>query len=207
VKGSLNRVFVVFEVILSIAIANILLVFGSFISLFVLFPVLLVSTIYYLRNMYIHRDFTGIIYSYIMFLKGNIIKTFKMLYLFVLFIGLLILSIVYYNQILFELAPDLVIVVIYLVQAFMLYQTVGVMLVSSILYTQNPKTPNMELINKAFLLFNAHPIKGLVSTISLVVGMIFVVRILPFSYMLVFPLGLFFFYVVFSDVIEGKNYV
>jgi hypothetical protein len=118
----------------------------------------------------------------------------------------MLLSVFYYNQILTDMLHPYFILVIFVVQAFLLYQAVGVMIVSAILYGKNRDTENKEILNKAFIIFNAHPIRGFLSILSLAAGVIFIVRVLPFSYLIVFPIGLFFFYVVFSDIIEQKKY-
>ena len=205
-KQAFGTAFSIFEIILSIVLANVLLVIGSVLSGFLLFPVLLISTLYYLRRIYLYREFTGIIFNYTNFIKGNIVKSIKLLFPLVLFVGFMLLSVFYYNQILTDMLHPYFILVIFVVQAFLLYQVVGVMIVSAILYGKNPDTENKEILNKAFIIFNAHPIRGFLSILSLAAGVIFIVRVLPFSYLIVFPIGLFFFYVVFSDIIEQKKY-
>lgn len=180
------------------------LVLGSVVSLFLLFPVLLVSTLYYIRRMYLYQEYTGIIYNYTKYIKGNILKTIRLLYPIVLFIGLLLLSIFYYNQIIFELLDPFLVWFIYLIQAFVLYQAIGVVILSALIYGTNPELPNKVILNHAFLMFNAHPFRALLSMISLVMGALFVIKIVPFSYLIIFPIILFLFYVVFSDVFEKK---
>lgn len=206
-KSSFGKAFTLFEVILSVVIANVLLVLGSVFSLFLLFPALLISTLYYLRRMYLYHEYTGIVYNYMNYLRGNVLKPMKMIFPLVLFIGLLLFSIFYYNQAVTEVFHPFFVWLIFLVQLFMLYQAVGVMVVASILYAQNSETPAPTLLNKAFIIFNAHPFRALFSMISLFAGIVFVIRVFPFSYLVLFPVGLFLFYVVFSDAIEQKQYV
>ncbi len=205
-KQAFGTAFSIFEIILSVVIANVLLVIGSVLSAFLLFPILLISTLYYLRRMYLYREFTGIIFNYTNFIRGNVLKSIKLLFPLVLFVGFMLLSVFYYNQILLDVLHPYFILLIYLVQAFLLYQAVGVMIVSAILYGKNRDTENKEILNKAFIIFNAHPIRGFLSVLSLGAGFIFIVGVLPFSYLIVFPVSLFFFYVVFSDIIEQKKY-
>jgi len=208
----MGKAFVIFEIILSIALTNMLLIGGSLLSVFLLFPVLLISTLYYLRRMYLYREFTGIIYNYAHFIRGNILSSIKILFPLVLFIGFLLLSIFYYNRVMIELFHPFLVILIFVVQAFMLYQAVGVMLVSAILYAQfkekhHDETPTYALLNKGFIILNAHPVRGFLSIISLIMGTVFIIRLVPFFYLIVLPIGLFAFYVVFSDVIEQKKYV
>lgn len=153
-----------------------------------------------------YREFNGIIYNFLRFIKGNIWLSIKLLYPLVIFVVLLVLSITYYNQIIFELVDPFFIWFVYVVQAFMLYQAIGVMLVSAIIFGKNPNEPTTAILNKAFIIFNAHPIKGILSMLSLVMGALFVIWVVPFAYMIVFPISLFLFYVVFSDVIEPKKF-
>jgi len=203
---NLGKSLVVFEIILSIVIANLLLIVGSLLSLFLLFPVMLVSTLYIVRRMYLYREFNGIIYNFIYYMKGNILATIKLIYPLIIFVILLVFSITYYNQIVFEMIDPFFVWLIYIIQAFMLYQAVGVMLISAILYTKNNTESPTAILNKAFIIFNAHPIKGVLSMISLVMGTVFVIYVIPYAYMLFLPISLFMFYVVFSDVIETKKF-
>ncbi|MFW5895025.1 MAG: hypothetical protein ACOCU0_03750 [Bacillota bacterium] len=206
-KRSFGKVFAVFEILLSMVVANLLLVIGSFLSVFLLFPVLLVSTLYYLRRMYRYREYTGIIYNYTNFIRGNVLKTIKLLYPLALFIVLLLFSLFYYNRIILDLFHPYFILAITLVQAFMLYQALGVMLVASILYIRNEKASVGTLLNKAFIIFNAHPFRGLLSMASLAMGGVFVVMVFPIAYLILLPLILFMFYVVYSDVVEQERFM
>lgn len=206
-KDSFGKAFAGFEILLSIVLANIFLVVGSVFSIFLLFPVLLISTLYYLRRMYRYHEFTGVIYNYTNFIKGNVLKSIRLLYPLVLFIALLLFSLFYYNRIILDLFPAYFILVIYLVQAFMLYQAVGVMLVASLLYIRNSEAGVPTILNKAFIIFNAHPFRGMLSMLSLAMGAVFVIMVLPFSYLVLFPVMLFMFYVVYSDVIEQERFM
>lgn len=205
-RSSLAKAFIIFEVIFSIVLTNMLFVVGSIASVFLLFPVLLISTLYYIRRMYLYHEYTGLIYNYTKYIKGNVGKSIKLLYPLVLFIALLLLSIFYYNQIIFEAFDPFLVWFIYIIQSFMLYQSIGVMIIASILYGKNNEITNKEILNRAFIIFNAHPIRAMMSMTSLIVGAAFIIRVIPFSYLLIFPIILFLFYVVFSDVLELKKY-
>jgi len=201
-----SKAFIGFEVIFSIALTNIILVVGSVLSAFLLFPILLIATLYALRRMYTNKEYTGILVNYFRIIKGNILPSIKLLYPLVLFIVLIILSVFYYNQILFQIVPPFFVYFVYVVQAFLLYQAIGVLLVSAILYGKKQKQTIKYYLNHAFIIFNAHPVKGLLAMISLIMGIVVVIWVIPYAYLLVFPISLFMFYVVFSDVIENEKY-
>ncbi len=203
-KSSWGKTLVIFEVIFSIAVTNMLFIAWSVLSLFIMFPVMLIGTLYYLRRMYLYREYTGILYNFAKFIKGNIIASFKLLYPLVLFVGLLLLSIFYYNQIIIELFHPFLVLLVYFVQAFLLYQTVGVMLVAGIIFIQDQAMLKRDILTRAFLIFNAHPVKALLAMLSLIMGTLVVIRVFPFFYLIVLPISLFMFYVVFSDILE-KN--
>ncbi len=201
-KNVLSKSFVVFEVIFSFVITNIVVFVGSILSATLLLPVFLVSMSNYIRNFYIHKEYSGIIFTFFTGIKGKIKVSIKILYPLMLFIGLLMLSIYYYNGFMSNYFGQTFIVVVFIVQLFVLYQSVGVLLLSALQVAIDSKRNLVETYKYSFLMLNAFPVRSFLAMLSFITVIVLAVLSANALLFALLPLALMAFYIVFSDVFE-----
>ncbi len=204
-KSNIYKGFILFEALFSIVITNIAFIGLSFLSILILTPVLLVSTFICIRRVYLYKEYQGIIFRFIFSAKGRIIRSFQVLYPALLFLAVLIASVLYYNQIMDYYFSDMVISIVILIQLLVIYQTVAIILLSALYLTIDTKMHALDIYKASFLLFNANPLKGFLSMISLIAMILFIVEISWFGYLIFIPLSLFAFYTVFSKTFETRT--
>lgn len=199
-----RRVFLIFEVIISLIVVNILFLLGSIFSGLFLFPVLLVSTMNYIRRFYVYEEYDGIMVTFVRFVRGKIWYSFTVLFPLVVLSIFLLATLLVFNEILIDSFPVFVIYVIHGVQLFALYQLIGIMLHSAIWISKTQQYSIKEVYVHGFLVFNLHPIRSLFSMISLIVISILLLVYIDFTYLLFLPVGLFGFYIVNSTIEEVR---
>ncbi|MCF7925065.1 MAG: hypothetical protein K9L26_00825 [Candidatus Izimaplasma sp.] len=206
-KTNLYKIFLLFEIIITLFIINALLIAGSLLSLFILFPVLLTATFSITRRLVHYNEFNGVLYSFFTFIKGNVFRTLKVLYPLTIFILLLLFNIFYFNEILIGAYPDYINGIILVAQFLLLYQLLGVLFISSLMLTavdENRKIKDYYFY--AFILFNANPIRSFLAILSTLVSIGLIFQTTQIAFFLFLPLGIILFYIVYVDVFEQKNF-
>lgn len=196
--------FVVFEVILSLVITNFIFVVTSVITLGLLFPIMLVSTFNYIQRFYDQKEYEGIIFTFLSFIKKRILKTTKLLLPIVVLVFLLVINVFVFNIEVVETFSVNQLFILYTAQTLMAYQLLGILLHSAIILIEEKDHTIKTLYKEAFLIFNLHPIRSFFSMLSLVVMIITSLYYVDYIYMLFAPLSLFAFYIVNSPILK-KN--
>ncbi len=203
-KRGLAKAFIIFEVIYSLLLTNIVFILISILSLMTLFPVLLVSELNYMRRFYIFKEYKGILFTFFTFTKGRVIKSFQVLFPIIIMIAFLLLNMFYYNEILEFYFNPYIISVILLIQLLMLYQLFGILLISALQLTVSFDKKKRDIYKISFLMLNSHFIRGFLSVLSSIAFMILLLETSQLIILIFLPTSLFGFYIVFSDIFESE---
>lgn len=201
-RSNLAKAFVVFEVIISIVVSNISLVLLSIVSFGVLLPVLLVSTMNYIKRMLTYKEYEGIVFTYFSYIKGNIGNSFKAITPIILVIILLLLNLFSFNSILIEYFPLIMVQIIFYIQLFIVYYLIGFLLHVSIILTNNKKLTLKEIYFNSFLKMNLNPIRNFFGILSLFISIYLSLYLVSYAYLIFIPIGLLVFYIIVSPIIK-----
>ena len=117
----LEKMFAIFELIVSFLIINLLIVVLSIVSLFLLYPVLISGIFYILRRIIKFKEYDSLLINYFTFVKKNIVSSLLAGILPMTLSFVIVLTVIFVNPLMIDIINDSYIVVIQIVQLIMLY--------------------------------------------------------------------------------------
>jgi hypothetical protein len=163
----LEKMFAIFELIVSFLIINLLIVVLSIVSLFLLYPVLISGIFYILRRIIKFKEYDSLLINYFTFVKKNIVSSLLAGILPMTLSFVIVLTVIFVNPLMIDIINDSYIVVIQIVQLIMLYILSSVLFISLIQVAHLIKKDNTIIIRDSFLILFAKPIRSLLAFMSI----------------------------------------
>ncbi|ERJ11888.1 hypothetical protein [Haloplasma contractile] len=196
-----NKVLKIGQVIVIMFITNLLFFLFSGVSLLFLMPVCIASA-FHISKLILDKKYDGLMLTYLRFIKEHALKCFKVSFPLLLLIIIIGFNLYWFNEGFIPIANPYVFTIILLLQVFIGFEALNIMLLSLIQLTINADKSFKLIMRDAFLVGNRYFFRMIMSSMVFIVVYMLGTNFSPLFFMISTTLMLFLYYGSFSFIIK-----